>query len=492
MLRYALRRALWTLAGVVFTSLVLFALLAHLPHARPNANAGPQRDLPVFVNLNPRDVRALAAQAVDGIVFGFDREASTALLQRLGGAALPYVLPQLDALGPVARGRVAMALEPVAVRMGLTAPNSFRTTADAVAFWTRFWEERSVDFKPAVVRRAVRRLASQGSDARRAELIELDTFALGGIMSSLEPVRTPDDVSRSARLVGVASHVTGREACVKPSMPVADADRCVTRWREWWLVAHADYQVSAGPERVAAMLTETRYGLWALQALTLRLGVEPDGVSVLDRLAREAPRTGLIAGLALLLAYLVAIPIGLLAAARRSAMERATTAVVVILFALPAPLIATALALHGGLRFAIASAFAAAAVGLVGAPSRQQRIAALTVLAEDPVRLAKAAGVRPGRILFLHVARSTAAVAATTLPLDFPMALSAACVVEHVFHINGIGEDLVRAAIDRDVSMLMAFGIIATAANGIVLLASEVVAAWLDPRIRRALLREVT
>jgi peptide/nickel transport system permease protein len=276
-------------------------------------------------------------------------------------------------------------------------------------------------------------------------------------------------------------------------MSPAEADRCVSRWREWWLAAHADYQVSAGPERIASVLTETRYGLWALQALTLRLGVEPDGVSVLDRLTHEAPRTALLAGLALLLAYVVAIPLGLLAASRfRTGIDRATTVAVITLFALPVPLIAAMIALCGGVRLALASALTAATVGLVGAPSRQQRIAALEALASDATRLATAAGVHPLRILFLHVARSTTVVAATTLPLDFPMALSAACVVEHVFHINGIGEDLVRAAVDRNVSMLMAFGIIATAANGLVLLGSEVVGAWLDPRLRRALLGEGT
>jgi peptide/nickel transport system permease protein len=490
MLRYALRRAIWILPALVVTTLLLFGVIARLARHGPPADdlPGAPTELPLFVNLQPRDVRALSMQAVGDIAEGRNAAAAEQLLVRLGGAALPFVLPQLDALGPDARGRLAIALQPVAERMGLASSSAFATPTKAVAFWTRFWEERAIDFKPSVVRRAVRRQAVHGSAARRAALLELDTYALSGLMAAVDRVETPDDVSRSARLLSVASHVTGREACVRPGMDVEQADRCVSRWREWWLVSRADFEEISGPERISAMLTETQYGLWALQALTLRLGVGPDGVTVLDRLVGDAPRTIGLALVALLLANGLAFPLALIGAQwRRGIVDHATAFVTLLLLSAPIPLVAVALAHLMGGTFAWAAAATAMIAGLITAPSRQQRLVAIDELGREWFRYGQACGIHPIRLLVVYVGRSSGALGIGLAALDFPLALSAACVVERAFGLRGLGSHLVRAVLERDVALLMAFGLSATVLHAVLLLLGDVATGWLDPRLRRAM-----
>jgi peptide/nickel transport system permease protein len=486
MLRYALRRVLWILPALLVATILYFGLLTH--HAIPAD--GPR--LPLFVNTHPRDVRALSAQALQELTDGPSDRARQELV-RLGGAALPHVLPHLDALGPEARGRLAMALQPIAERMGLATPAAFSTPENAVTFWTRFWEERAVDFRPAVVRRAVHRQATHGSLARRAVLVELDTYALDGLMNALGPCTTPDDVARAARLLSVASHVTGRDACVHPGMAPGEADPCVVRWREWWLTSRVDYETLSGPERVAAILTETQYGRWALQALTLQLGVGPDGVTVLDRLRTQGPRTFGLALLSLLLAYGVAFPLGLLSArCQRGTIDQGASTLTLVLLALPVPLLTVFFAVFANGTLALAAAVTAMTTGLVSAPSRHQRIAAIEELSHESLRYAKAKGIPASRLLLVHVGRPAGALAVSLIALDFPLAMSAACVVEHAFQLPGLGPHLVRAILDHDIALLMAFGIVATAIHALLLLASDVAGGWLDPRLNRAVHGENT
>src|SRR5690349_8726860 len=128
MIRHAVRRLLWTIPTLVGVSIVSFLLLSFVPDptddpviastlsAADLARIRRERfvDLPRFVNVLPRDVRARADAAVRAIAAeSSDAEAARRELARLGGAAFPHVLPVLDALAPEPRERVAIALAPV-------------------------------------------------------------------------------------------------------------------------------------------------------------------------------------------------------------------------------------------------------------------------------------------------------------------------------------------------------------------------------------------
>src|SRR5262249_53568661 len=131
LLRHALRRLLWTLPTLIGISLVTFLFLSYVPDpssdpaiaqtlsADEKAHIRRERflDLPRFVNFTPVGVEELAERAADQIANdGPDAPEAKKALARLGGAALPYLLPRLDALSPERRTRVALALAPVAGR----------------------------------------------------------------------------------------------------------------------------------------------------------------------------------------------------------------------------------------------------------------------------------------------------------------------------------------------------------------------------------------
>ena len=107
---------------------------------------------------------------------------------RLGGAALPYVLPRLDDLSPEARGRVALALEPLAARMGETRAGGADGDADSAArFWAHFWDDRALDFTRPSADRQVTRIATRETELRDQELRRLDTYALPELVEADPP-----------------------------------------------------------------------------------------------------------------------------------------------------------------------------------------------------------------------------------------------------------------------------------------------------------------
>ena len=145
------------------------------------------------MNSEPRDVRSGARDALAEVASDDPRKGDEGAraLRRLGGAALPYVLPLLDTLSPDARGRAAVALAPVAARMGLGDRAGLDQPETAAPFWARFWDDRALDFTRTAVDRAVERLVEHGSDLRERDLAALDTFALPEILRAIgDPTST--------------------------------------------------------------------------------------------------------------------------------------------------------------------------------------------------------------------------------------------------------------------------------------------------------------
>src|SRR5688572_17461425 len=193
-MRTALRRILWILPTLFVISLGTFWVLSagggfrpaehegHEPHEHPFFGA---HDAPRFFNRNPTTARDLAQRAMSSIA-NDDANAAAAKvdLVKLGGAALPFVLPELDSLEPKGRGRVAVALAPLGRRMGVGSSDELASPETAVVFWTRFWQDRAIEFRPAVAKRAVERLSEKATAGRRDDVFQLDTYALGALMAT--------------------------------------------------------------------------------------------------------------------------------------------------------------------------------------------------------------------------------------------------------------------------------------------------------------------
>jgi peptide/nickel transport system permease protein len=263
--------------------------------------------LPVFVNLGPEDVRDRSLVAVRAIASGGEQAGTArAELLRLGGAALPHVLPRLDSLEPSARGRVAHALGPVAERMRVASADDVATPERALLFFGRFWQDRSIEFRAATVRRAVARLAERPLTLRRDDVIHADTYALEALVGALGKVETQADVARVSRLHSVLMHITGRGVALPARPSVSEAASAVRDWQRLWLREGADYSVLEGPRRIAALVTETQFGKWVAQAALWRFGAAQDGSGVLARVLDVLPASAWHVLLLLLLAIAIA------------------------------------------------------------------------------------------------------------------------------------------------------------------------------------------
>jgi peptide/nickel transport system permease protein len=506
MLRYALRRVLWSIPTLLATSLFLFLVVTTLapPPVATWGAAEPARfeearrsqffDLPRFFNADPGDVRSHARDALV-LIAGDDlrRQGEGArALQRLGGAGLPYELPLLDTLPPDARGRAAVALEPVADRMGIADRAGLALPATAAPFWSQFWDDRSLDFTRAAVERAVERLVEHGSDLREHDLTALDTFALPEV---LRAISVDADRPTLERLTRIARHASERGRVIAEDAPADEVRRAVADWQEWWFVHATDFVALEGADRAIAVIAETRYGKWLRRAASGELGLSAiDGAPIADKLRARAPVTLLVCALAMAFSWAIAVPVGALGAWRRGrALDVASSALMFVLYATPtfavAELLRRTAAARGFEGARVWLAVAALSAGSLATCSRWQRAAMLEVVGQDFVRTAHAKGLSGPRVLVVHALRNALMPTVTLAGLHLPALLGGAFVVEEIFGLPGMGFETLRAVEAHDAAWLMAVILVAAVAITLGLVLSDVVYGVLDPRVREELAR---
>ncbi|MDB4935107.1 MAG: Dipeptide transport system permease protein DppB [Labilithrix sp.] len=501
MFAYALRRAIWAIPTLFGVSLVVFVLTTLLPDPALDEGGSPADvahrlrldelrrarflDLPRFVNVAPTDVRTgVDACIVHLVADDDDAELCEIRLAQIGGAGLPYLLPHLDTIPPTPRGRIAMALAPIARRMGVGDERELASPSSAALFWERFWEDRSVDFTAPAVHREVDRLVKRGSDLREEELRFVDTFALEQLV---EAMRLTKDRDALVRLTRLASHVTERDVTVKPDDDAKRVRAVVSDWQSWWYVHDSDYVALQGGAKVTASIAQTRYAKWVLGAATGQLGLSTsDGEPVFDKLLARAPVTLGMAFLALLLSAAIAVPLGVLAAWRRGHFVDHTTALLLLAFySLPTFLVAELLATFGRASDAgfVLPVVALATVSL-SVMTQQQRASMIEALGQDYIRVARAKGARTLRVAVVHALRNALVPTITLAGVQFPALVGAAFVVEEVFGIHGMGWETLRAIESRDAAWIVAVTLLCAVVTTACLVTSDVAYGLLDPRVR--------
>ena len=125
-----------------------------------------------------------------------------------------------------------------------------------------------------------------------------------------------------------------------------------------------------------------------------------------------------------------------------------------------------------------------AALAIVPLLVRSLRAGMLDVLDADFVAAARANGLRETRVLVGHVARNAAIPTVTLLGLNIAYLLGSSVVVERVFALNGLGALLFQAISNRDFPTVQGVTLVLGTAVVLVNLATDLLAARLDPRIR--------
>lgn len=116
--------------------------------------------------------------------------------------------------------------------------------------------------------------------------------------------------------------------------------------------------------------------------------------------------------------------------------------------------------------------------------TRMTRSAVLEVLREDYIRTARAKGVWEPRVIARHALRNALLPITTVIGLEFAFLIGGLVVTEQVFNLNGIGMLFVEAIARRDYTMTQALVLLVGSTFIVVNFLLDLLYAVLDPRIR--------
>lgn len=239
-----------------------------------------------------------------------------------------------------------------------------------------------------------------------------------------------------------------------------------------------------------------------------------DDRPVLEKIAERLPNTLLLNGLSLGLVFLVAVPLGVLAAVKQNTfLDRAVSALVFVGFSAPTFWVALMLMMLFGVtlgwlplsglhaldadelsgvayawdmaRHLLLPVFISAFAGLAGL-SRFVRNGLLEVLRQDYIRTARAKGAPPSHVIFRHALRNALIPVVTLLGLSLPDLIGGGFIFETIFAFPGMGRLGFDAVMARDFPVVMGVGTIAAFLTLAGNLLADVAYALVDPRIRLA------
>jgi peptide/nickel transport system permease protein len=207
----------------------------------------------------------------------------------------------------------------------------------------------------------------------------------------------------------------------------------------------------------------------------------------------------------LLVAILVAVPLGVLAAARAETwIDRAVMSFSVLGFSVPVFVLAYILILTFSVQFdwlpvqgyrnlrdgvwewlrhLILPSIALGTV-YVALIARMTRASMLDVLAQDYIRTAAAKGLAPQQVLIGHALKNAAIPVMTIIGMGIALLISGAIVTETVFALPGIGRLTVDAILRRDYPIIQGVTLIFSAVYVLVNLLVDLSYVLFDPRIR--------
>ena len=108
----------------------------------------------------------------------------------------------------------------------------------------------------------------------------------------------------------------------------------------------------------------------------------------------------------------------------------------------------------------------------------------ITVVAEDYVKMARAKGLRPRRILWQYAGRNALLPNLTGFAMSLGFVISGAILVEYVFNYPGVGFLLLQAVSSNDYPMMQALFLLISVAVLLALFVADIATVLLDPRTR--------
>lgn len=254
-----------------------------------------------------------------------------------------------------------------------------------------------------------------------------------------------------------------------------------------------------------------QYGIWLKDAVRLDFGLSTStGQPVNDELPERLLNTLEVGIVTIVFTLLLGIPVGAFSAVRRGTwVDNGLRFLSMLGLSVPSFWVATLVVslpviwwnqtwvtdwvLHRWVKFdenifthllVLVLPALTLAIGGSAYVARITRSSMLEVLSSDHVRTARAKGLKERAVVISHVMRNSMLTLLTVVGLQFGVVLGGSVIIETIFGIPGIGAWLVTAVSNRDYQIVQAIAIVFALWFLMITLVTDVLYAWVDPRIR--------
>ena len=318
------------------------------------------------------------------------------------------------------------------------------------------------------------------------------------------------------RAIG-AENVVTRALRYLPEASEEEKRRVLAGWEAWYDEHRERWEYDFG-EKLHILFFETRFAAYWRNLIRLDFGVSlVTKQPVLTTLVSKLPYSLTLSVGSLLLAYWIAIPLGIFSAVRKDTpTDRVLTVVLFMLYSLPSFFVATLLLFFfsygsdyanlrwfptGGFRDAdylslttweqigdialhMALPMLCLTYGSLASLSRYMRTGLLDVIRSDYVRTAQAKGLPEWQVIGRHAVRNGLLPILTLLAGLLPAALGGSVIIEYIFGIPGMGQWVIESIYARDYNAIMVVQLLSTLLVLVGILLTDLSYALVDPRIR--------
>jgi peptide/nickel transport system permease protein len=233
-----------------------------------------------------------------------------------------------------------------------------------------------------------------------------------------------------------------------------------------------------------------------------------DNQTVASLFAERVARSAYLSGVSLLLAILIALPLGIFQAVKRNSLgDNVATSAAFILYSMPSFLLGLILIDVFAISFPIFSFEASQSTSLwtvmgdwqamflpiltltlitVAAFSRYMRSSSIDVLAQDYIKVARAKGLPERLVRSRHLVRNASLPMITLVGLFLPALLAGNLVTEYLFNFQGLGLLFFDSLQKEDYPVMLAYTLIGAVFVVLGNLVADMALTVADPRIRLA------
>ncbi len=221
------------------------------------------------------------------------------------------------------------------------------------------------------------------------------------------------------------------------------------------------------------------------------------GRTVMSIISMKFPVSARVGGISVLVALIIGIPLGSIAALKRGkAADSVISVIATCGIAVPSFVICTLLMYFFGVKLGLlptmglesAKHYVMPVIALSFYPTayimRLMRSSMLDVLGQDYMRTARAKGLAGGKILFKHALRNAILPVVTYVGPMLAYTITGSFVVEKIFVIPGLGGEFIKAINGRDYTLIMGTTIFLATLVIVMNVVVDIVYKLVDPRIK--------